>query len=131
MNDHEFLAAFERGDLHPFHHRDHIHVAWLYLRRDGWEAGTARIRTGIQHFAQVHQATTLYHETITLFWAHLVYFAIQQAPEIADFEVFAERYAHLLDKSLVGRHYSPALLASQEARRSWMQPDLIPLPQVS
>lgn len=35
----------------------------------------------------------------------------------------------LLDKSLLARHYSPAVLASPTARAKWVDPDLIPIPQ--
>ena len=76
MDDTQFLQHFEAGTLHPFHHHDHIRMAWLYLRQMGWETGYARIQAGIHHMAAHHGATLLYHETITHFWAHMVQCAI-------------------------------------------------------
>ena len=36
MTDPDFLAAFEDGSLPEdlFHHRDHVHAAWLLLREE-------------------------------------------------------------------------------------------------
>ena len=125
MNDQQFLSAFESATLHPFKHRDHIRVAWLYLRRDGWDAGCDHIRSGIQHFAQAHGATMLYHETITRFWARAVLNAIQLSPEIDDFAAFEQRHPQLFDKRYIEQFYSSEILFSQQAREQWVEPDLV------
>ncbi len=127
MNDHEFLQAFEHTALTSFTHKDHIRMGWLYLRQSGDEAGIGKIRKGLQHLAIAHHMPDKYHETITLFWAKLVSYAIGQSSTINDFEMFIEQHAHLLDKSLLMRHYSPATLAM--GRSAWMEPDLLPMPQ--
>jgi hypothetical protein len=130
MNDQEFLAAFESGKLAhgEFPHRAHIRMAWLVLRRDGWEPGFENIRAGIQHFARAHGATRKYHETITRFWTLVVFHALTLDPEIADFEAFAAAYPHLLDTRIIQRHYSRDLLGSDAARAVWVEPDIEPLP---
>jgi len=124
MNDQQFLTAFESATLHPFKHRDHIRVAWLYLHRDGWEAGCDQIRRGIQHFAQANGATTLYHETITRFWAQVVFNAVRATPKISDFVTFERRHHLLFDKRYIAQFYSAERLFSQEAREQWVEPDL-------
>ncbi|MEO8608214.1 MAG: hypothetical protein ABI690_10050 [Chloroflexota bacterium] len=128
MNDQEFLRAFESGTLHEFPHRAHIRMAWLTLRRDGWEPGFGNIRAGIQHFARAQGATRKYHETITRFWALLVLHAISLNPSIHDFEAFTAAYPHLLDTQVIARHFSRDLLMSDSARHAWVEPDLEPLP---
>jgi len=130
MNDSEFLAAFESLTLphDQFPHAAHIRMAWLYLRRDGWELGVQHIRQGIQRFAESHGAIRKYHETITLFWARAVHYAIAQSPEITDFSAFTAAYPHLLDTRIIQRHYSREHLWSDAARREWVEPDLQPLP---
>ena len=42
--------AFETGALpnSAFHHRDHIRLAWIYLRRDGPETGAREVIDGIR-----------------------------------------------------------------------------------
>jgi hypothetical protein len=130
MTDHEFLTAFETGDYHllaGFPHAAHIRLAWLYLRDRGWDEGTRKIREGIQKLAIAHGATRKYHETVTLFWAHVVNIHIVDNPHIADFAQFAERNPRLFDKSLINLHYSPETLWSENARRDWVEPDLRPL----
>lgn len=129
MNDTEFLAAFESGHLHPFRHVDHIRMAWLILRRDGTDKGVISIRNGLKHFAAAHGASQMYHETITLFWVKLVGYARQYVAPTDDFETFIAHCDHLLDTRLMTQHYSLALLASDAARRGWIEPDLKPLPQ--
>ncbi len=130
MNDSEFLQAFEQCALphHDFPHRAHVRLAWLYVRENGWEKGTAKIRAGIQKFAQTYGVLPKYHETITLFWAHLIYRAIACSPEINDFAAFAVQYPALLDAKLLAQFYSPELLKSDAARAMWVEPDLKPLP---
>lgn len=123
MNDHDFLTAFEAGTLHPFNHREHIRMAWLYLRRDGWLLGTEQIRAGIQRLAAAKGVTRLYHETITMFWAQMVYQALQADAALADFEQFAAANPDLFDKQLINRFYSPALINSEAARQTWIEPD--------
>ncbi|HLA43091.1 MAG TPA: hypothetical protein VJZ27_06630 [Aggregatilineales bacterium] len=123
-----FIQAFEAGTLTDFHHRDHIRMAWIYLRRDGESAGIKNIRSGIQGFALKHGATTLYHETITLFWTKVVMHAISVAPEIEDFEAFAAEFPFLVDKTSIKQHYSDSVLGSDMARGEWVSPDLHPMP---
>jgi hypothetical protein len=45
-------------------------------------------------------------------------------PSVADFDAFAERHPALLDKRLLTRHYTAAVLASPQARAGWVEPDL-------
>ena len=130
MNDTEFLTAFENGDYHllqGFPHAAHIRLAWLYLRDCGWDEGTRKIREGIQRLAIAHGAPHKYHETITLFWAHVINAHIADDPDIAEFTQFAERYPRLMDSKLINLHYTPETLWSDDARREWVEPDLRPL----
>ncbi|MFN8417997.1 MAG: hypothetical protein U0528_01930 [Anaerolineae bacterium] len=129
MTDQEFVHAFEQGTLGAFRHRDHIRLAWCYLKNHGWEQGLVRIRQGIQHFALVHGAATKYHETMTVFWAQVVQMHMAM-DENGDFESLVARYPELLDKTLVEKHYSRDRLFGAEARQVWIEPDLVPLPVV-
>jgi hypothetical protein len=128
MNDSEFLQHFEMAHLPAFPHREHIRMAWLYLRRDGWEQGYQAIQKGLRHFAAAHGQSQKYHESITRFWALLVYHGIQTKPEISSFDDFVSAFPFLLDKQSMSKHYSPERLFSAEARADWLEPDLIPMP---
>ena len=77
VNDEEFLAAFEARTLCKFHHRDHIKVTYLYLRRHPLDEAIAKVRTGLQALAAAWGAPTDdleqgYHETMTQAWVRLV-----------------------------------------------------------
>jgi hypothetical protein len=124
------MRAFETGALanSAFRHRDHVRLAWLYLRRDGPETGAREVIDGIRHFAAGHGAADRFHETLTRFWVHLVQHLIETFPLVDRFDDLLARYPQLADKSLVGRHYRPETLMSPAARAEWIGPDLLPLP---
>ena len=128
--DLEFIRAFETGALpnSAFHHRDHLRLAWLYLRRDGAEAGTREVLDGIRHFATAHGAADRFHETLTRFWVRLVQHLLDAFPRVERFDDLLVRYPPALDKTMVYRHYRPESLASPAARSAWVEPDLLPLP---
>jgi hypothetical protein len=128
MNDQEFLSAFENCTLTSFPHRSHVHMAWLYLRRGGWEQGLDHIRDGIRKFAAALGASGKYHETITCFWAAMVYAAVRDLPAEDDFERFIALCPHLLNGRLIEEYYSAARLGSTSARTEWLEADLKPLP---
>ena len=101
-------------------------MAWLVLRADGFERGSAKIRAGLRHLTAAHGAPGKYHETITLFWILLIQHAITLTPDMDDFDAFLAQHDHLGDTGLLKRHYSAELLKS--SREAWAAPDLLPLP---
>src|SRR5262245_21123791 len=130
MNDDDFVRAFESGALanSAFHHRDHLRLAWLYLRRDGPERGMEHVLDGIRHFAVAHSAGDRFHETLTRFWVRLMQHLLEAFPGMEHFDDLLARFPAALDKSIVYRHYSTAALGSPAARHGWVAPDLLPLP---
>src|SRR5260370_4256348 len=48
--DKEFLAAFEAGQIanQDFHHRDHLRLAWVQIRRLGLERTSASLTLAIR-----------------------------------------------------------------------------------
>jgi hypothetical protein len=130
MDDTDFLRAFESAALPnaAFHHRDHVRLAWLYLRRDGPEVGSREVLDGIRHFAAAHGAADRFHETLTRFWIKLVQHLVEVFPSVERFDDLVARFPLLADKTSVYRHYSHEALASPAARQGWLMPDLLPLP---
>jgi hypothetical protein len=122
MTDADFLKAFDDTTLEPFHHRDHLRVTYLYLRHFGEQATRERLGPAILRYAAARNGAEKYHETITRAWISLVAQASAQ-----DFDAMLAAYPHLLDKNLLDRYYSPAVLQSQEARERWVEPDRQPL----
>jgi N-formylglutamate deformylase len=88
VNDDDLLHAFETATIPStaFHHRDHLRVAWLYIRRDGPERGTDAMRAALVRFAAAHGVPHAYHETLTRFWTRLVAHLVEHDPAVDDFE---------------------------------------------
>jgi hypothetical protein len=123
MNDREFADAFERCDVPSFHHRDHVRLAWIYLRDHPPLDALARFTASLKRFATAKGSPGLYHETIT--WAYLLLIHERmQRSTTDDFESFAEENADLLawKPSLLDRYYDRATLDSELARRTFVMP---------
>lgn len=119
------LQGFQDGSLAEFHHEQHVHVAWLFVRRHGMPAALGAFTGAIKGFARAKGADGLYHETIT--WAFLLLIADRQARcEAPTWDAFAAVNTDLLvwQPSVLGRYYSKDLLASDLARRVFLFPDL-------
>jgi hypothetical protein len=125
MDDFSLLDRFEARTLTEFHHRHHIELTWLYLRRDGVEAGTRQVKGGIQALAAELGASEKYHETLTQFWIDQVAAAVTSG-RFATFAAFVEACPELFDKGYVARFYRPETLASAAAKSGWVAPDLAP-----
>jgi hypothetical protein len=110
-----------------FGHREHLELAWTYLRMYPCdEAGEAMVEA-IRHVARLHGAEQKYHETMTRAWLHFVAVHVQRWGADS-YEQFLQRNPMLLDRRLIERFYSPGLIRSDLARTTWSPPDLRRLP---
>ncbi|HWC87668.1 MAG TPA: hypothetical protein VG388_14105 [Solirubrobacteraceae bacterium] len=122
---HDILVA--RGG---FAHREHLELAWSYLRLYPMDEARAVMAAAIRDLARRHGAENKYHETMTGAWVHLV--AVHSQRWGADsFDTFLERNPDLLDSKLIQHFYSRELILSQRARAAWTAPDLHPLPALA
>jgi len=135
MDDETFLKRFEAAAIprEEWRHREHIRVAYLYLRRYPFEEATTRVRSSIQKLNATHQTPeTLergYHETITQAWMRLVHCALCQFGPSATADAFLEEQSQLLSKRALLLFYSRDRLMSAEAKARFVEPDLAPLPK--
>jgi hypothetical protein len=111
-----------------FRHRQHIHLAFITVRRHGSARATSLLSRWIRHIAAYQRAPQKYNATVTRAWTEIVAHHVTADPSVTDFETFAERNPALLDKRLLTRHYRPATLASPGAREGWVRPDLAAFP---
>ena len=112
----------------PFRHRQHIHLAFLAVRRYGMPEATTRICDWIRGIAAYERAPQKYHHTVSRAWVEIVAHHVGDDPDCADFGTFADRHPALLDKRLLARHYRSSTLAAAPARSGWVEPDLLPFP---
>ena len=127
--DEQFLAAFEAGKIanQDFHHRDHLRLAWIQIRRLGVERASDTVAGAIRRFAAHHGHADRYHETMTCFWVRAVGMGVTRHPTLS-FDDLVAAEPHLLDKNLPYRHWSRERMGSDEARRQWTEPDIRLMP---
>lgn len=125
----ELVQAFESCTLPraEWKHAAHLTVALWYLRRLPRAEATDRLRRGIQRYNACQGNGVGYHETITLAWIAVV------TRFLADCDFGQSQAALTLgllercgDKLYLQRFYSRGVLMSDEARRTWVPPDLAP-----
>ncbi|UJR22424.1 hypothetical protein I4U23_025484 [Adineta vaga] len=131
--DIQFLDDFQTGVL-PFEqwtHAAHIRMAYLVCKSSrNFDEALAKIRQGIQHFNGIHASklTVGFHETMTQLWTTLVWNATQKCDSsVSDSNIFLVQNSNLLNSSLWKEYYSPGLMFSTDAKRSFISPDLKPI----
>jgi hypothetical protein len=130
LTDDQFIEAMEqlRVANANFHHRDHIRLAWVYLRRDNPSLAGENLSRCIRRYATHNEAPRKYHHTITLAWVRIVSAAMRLTPALESFELFAAAHPFLFEVRLPWTFYSAVRLDSEAARAGWVESDLHPLP---
>src|SRR5260370_5721876 len=119
--DEQFVAAFEAGQItnQDFHHRDHLRLAWIQIRRLGLERASESVAAMIRQFAAHHGRADRYNDTMTRFWLRVVSFGIRRHPTLTFDELLATE-PHMLDKTLPFNHWARRRLSGEGARRRWI-----------
>lgn len=130
MSDDELLRAFETcAFTRPeWTHEAHVRMAWCYLTRHPYREALECVRCGIQKLNGKIGSPDGYHETITVAFVRVI---ADRVVAGEDYRAFRDRNPDLLDRTLPAllRHYSKERLWSQEARKGFIEPDLVDLPQ--
>ena len=135
IDDESFLAEFEacRWPLEQWHHREHIKVAYLYLRRYSFEAAANRIRERIKAHNAAHQIpegpAMGYHETMTQAWLRLVHRTLREYGPAESADDFFDQQPQLSQKKVLRFFYSREVMMSARAKAEFVEPDLAPLPR--
>lgn len=122
MSDKEIIDRFERADVKEFHHRDHVRVAFAYLRTMPLLEAVGRFTAALRRFATAQGKPELYHETITWAFLFIMHERMQRAP--AEWEAFIGENGDLLrwKPSVLDAYYPPEVLRSELARRVFVLP---------
>ena len=127
MHDEELIERFESCTLSgaDFHHRDHIKVAWLYLRSNSVLETLGRFSSGLKRFAAAHGKLNLYHETITWAYVFLIHERMQRHGREESWQEFVDKNADLFDwkDNILKSFYQDETLSSERARRTFVFPD--------
>lgn len=131
MTDDEFFMRFSDGTLPPalFNHQGHVRLGWICLQRYRPPVAIRAACDGIARYAAQLGAADKFHRTVTEALMRMLA-ECGAADRSQDWNAFIERSAPVLAdaRAQLARHYSPALLASDAARRKFVQPDRLPLP---
>lgn len=134
MNDVEFIEAFEAQRLahDQWRHRDHIRLAYLYLRAGTFEQAAERVRNGIKALNASHGVVDTpsrgYHETTTIAWLRLVEAMLDEFGQATDGDAFCDAHPELSQSKILRLFYSKDLFTSARAKVEFVEPDLAPLP---
>ncbi len=132
--DREFIEVFEaqRWPLERWRHRDHVRLAYLYLREYSLDEAADRIRAGIKAHNDAHgivdRPTSGYHETMTMAWLRLVHMVLSEYGPEETADAFCDAHPELLEKKSLRLFYSKDLFMSPEAKSGFVEPDLSALP---
>ena len=134
-DDEQFMTEFAacRWPLEKWHHRDHVKLAYLYLREFGLDGASVRLPEGIRAHNARHQIlespTSGYHETMTQGWLRLVHVILCEYGPAESADAFVDAHPELLEKKSLRLFYSRDLFMSPRAKREFVEPDLAPLPR--
>jgi len=119
------VRAFEAASVDPaaFHHREHLYVAWCYLRELSLEDALARYVHFLKRLVVALGVPQKYHATMTWTYVVALYDAMAQAPELG-FDALLDARPDLLDhrSGVLWKHYAKDELDSPEARERFVLP---------
>ncbi len=123
------IEQFEALEVDPqaFDHAAHIYVAWSYLQEMDLLASIDRYRSALRRLTQKFGVPDKYHETIT--WFYMIGVAERAVGNAAsDWQAFRDANPDLFsrDPDIVSRFYTEGRLMSDEARQTFVLPDLSP-----
>ena len=127
MTEDELRRAFESATLdgEQFDHRQHLRLAWIYLRDLPLAAAIETYADGLRRLTKSLGVSQKYHETITWAFLLLTHERMQRPNAPADWESFAAANPDLLNREnrILHRFYTRETLDSDFARRVFVFPD--------
>lgn len=129
ISDQQFEEQFQDLSLDPqlFNHEGHLRLAWIHLNKYGLEQAIQNLCDQIRKFATHHGAPDKYHCTLTVAAVKTMHHFMQKT-DSSSFEDLIETFPRIKYnfKDLIDAHYGFNILASAEAKKEFIEPDLIP-----
>ncbi|HBE92896.1 MAG TPA: hypothetical protein DDW55_10335 [Gammaproteobacteria bacterium] len=131
--DQEFKSQIEVCEfpVPEFDHRAHLRLAYVYLAGNSTDHAVQCMRdalTGLLKHAGVDPSKK-YHETLTKAWILAVHHFMSKTDSSESADDFIEKNPVMLDSKIMMTHYSAEVLFSDQARQSFIEPDLGPIPR--
>jgi hypothetical protein len=134
MDDETLLERFEKCQIaaDDWGHREHIKVAYLYLRDMPLEVAVNRMCEGLKGLQTAFKVPDAldrgYHATMTQVWMGLVDFTLRQFGPAATADEFYDSHPELWQSKVLRFFYSTDRLLSAQAKATFVEPDITPLP---
>lgn len=126
----EVVRGFESGTISraEWKHAEHLIVAFYYLSHHDFETALTKMRDGIFNLLRAFEVDLTkempFHETITVFWMRTVEEFKNSKNGASPVEICSE-LVEKFDKDYPLRFYSRELLFSDEARKKFVEADLM------
>lgn len=114
-----------------FDHKAHVRMAYTYLVDNDTTESVRLMRNtlhGLLHHAGI-EPSQKYHETITEAWVLAIQHFMTKTDKSESADDFIKKNEVLLDPRIMMSHYSAEVLFSEPARKSFVEPDLDPIPR--
>lgn len=130
--DQEFKIQVESCEfpVPEFDHRAHLRLAYIYLVENDTGTAVQLMRdtlTGLLKHSGIDPSQK-YHETLTEAWILAVHHFMNNTGTSESADDFIEKNTVMLDSKIMMTHYSAEVLFSEQARLSFVEPDLDPIP---
>lgn len=132
VGDQVFIQAFQNQTLSfdDWTHRAHLRMGWIYLKEFGSvETALPKMRDGILRYNEANHALVKhgFNETITHFFAIMIYQAMQTSTDSEDFLDFVDAHPELGEFKYIFKFYTTKRLYSAQAVSGFITPDRLPL----
>jgi len=130
--DRAFCAQVESFTFPPaaFNHRAHLRLAYVYLSEHTTEQSYEFMRDTLRRFLTHHGVDlSKYHETMTRAWILAVRHFMESTSSVESDDGFIEQNPEMLDSKSLMTHYSSEVIFSDEARATFVEPNLEPIPR--
>lgn len=129
LNDDFFEQQFSTCQLNPelFSHEAHLRLAWIHIHKYGVEQAIKNICEQLPAFVQSVGATGKYNITLTIAAIKAVnhFYNKSLSDNFYDFITAFPRLKYNF-KELMGYHYKTDIFKSEQAKKQYVEPDLIP-----
>jgi hypothetical protein len=129
--DRDFRSAVEACTIVPsqFNHQAHVRLAYAYLVESDVESAVLKMREALLKVLDHNGIPrSKFHETVTRAWMLAVRHFMNGSSSTSSADFMAKNQV-LLDSQIMLTHYSASVLFSSDARGSFVEPDLDPIPQ--
>lgn len=129
FSDEEFEKQFETCKLKPgmFSHEAHLRLAYIHIQNYGMAKAEQNMCEQIKGFAESLAVYDKFNKTVTIASVKTMNHFMQKA-EADNFRDFIAEFPRLLTnfKDILGQHYGFNVFADKQAKREFVEPDLIP-----